>query len=90
MNINPHEFLTPDQKTQIGKAYFEKIMEGINGIVFSKTGKVNINSVVQKELDDAVSSGNLFDYMDYQQVGEELGKVFVKQIRRLGQEQSHF
>jgi len=79
MNVNASEFLTDEQKSQLGTALFEKILARIEAIEF-KVGKLDFNQLLQNEVDMLFEQGEVYDNVDFSKVGKKLTKKLLTHL----------
>ncbi|MDH3325884.1 MAG: hypothetical protein OEM38_04105 [Gammaproteobacteria bacterium] len=80
MNINASDFLTAEQKKEIGAALTTKILDGIEQMQFSKAKKLDLVSSFNQIIENAFENGDLYDQMDFAAVGKKLSKKVLDAI----------
>jgi len=80
MNINTTDFLTDDQKKEIGVALTKKILTGIEQIQFSKAKKIDLISFINADVENAFENGDLYEYLDFSEMGKKISKKMMEAI----------
>ena len=71
MEIRAEDFLSDDQREEIGNRIFKKLIKSINDIKFEDT--ININEIF--DYYDVAS------YIDMNEIGDVLTKQFIKKLK---------
>lgn len=82
MQINAKEFLTKAQKDELGEAYFNKLLQAIDAIEFSKTPKVNISRLLQSEIEGIFDNDFVYENMDTNKIGKVITDMVVSAIKQ--------
>ena len=80
MNINAREFLTEEQKSELGTALFNKLLESINSAEYSKSGKINIAKLINNEFEQIFEDGDIYNNIDFDKIGKTLSKKIIENI----------
>ena len=72
MNIDAHEFLTDEQKSQLGTALFEKMLNAIEAVQFYKGKKIDFSEVMVSEIESTFERYELYSEIDTSKIGKAL------------------
>ena len=80
MNIDAHDFLTDEQKSQLGTALFEKMLKGINDIKVLKGKGVDISAIVNEEITALFEIGAVYENIDHSAISKAMSKKILAAI----------
>jgi len=76
MHIEINEYLTNEQKAEIGDMLFKKMVEHVKSMQFTKH-KVNINAEVNQMFEDIFQNGEIYDNVNMDKLGDAVTKQII-------------
>lgn len=72
MEINAQQFLTDEQKSELGTALFNKMLDAINSLEFAKGKKISVAQLVQAEIEEIFNNADVYDQVDFNKVAKKI------------------
>lgn len=80
MNIEPKDFLSDEQKKDIGEALTKKLLEGIAGLQFAKGRKLDLTANVTGMINDAFENSDIYEHMNLKKIADKIVLKVVEGI----------
>jgi len=80
MELNAKDFMTENQRKEVGAALTAKLIDGIASIEIAKGKKLNVHDLASTMIRDMLENDDVYEHIDFDSIGKRITKKVVEGI----------